>query len=542
MAQDAPGRSAARWLATPYLLAFAAGVVVPQRLAELPSAGTLVALLFVAGLTWRRCRWPLAFVVGLAWSTVHAQARLNEALPEVWVGRDVEVSGTIATLPRRRGRATRFEFLVAPGGSRDIVPRRVRVAWYGAHPPLHAGDRWHLRLRLKPPRGFRNPGGFDYEGWLFRRGIRATGYVRAHPENRRLGPAPGPGAALQRLRQRLAGAFDGHLDGSPRRGLVKALALGDREGIGEAQWKVLRETGTSHLVAISGLHLGLVAGLVFAAVRRVWAWVGLAGWWPAPWAAAWLTLPAVALYAGLAGFTVPTRRALLMVAIVLTALLLRRGLGPGRALALALAGVLLLDPMAPGEAGFWLSFGAVALILYTVAWRRPGGWRFARVAWLQVVLGLGLAPLLVAAFQQVPLAGPLANLVAVPAVGIGVVPLVLLGTLLVLPLPGLGAPLLELADRVLAVVWSWLEACAALPYAGWNLAAPPLVVVGFCALGTLLLLLPRGVPLRFPGLILMLPLLGFRPAAPEHGAAWLTLLDVGQGLAAVVRTETRALV
>jgi competence protein ComEC len=527
------------------LLAFAAGILLFQQAAELPGAGVLAGglLLAVAALRWSLL--PLAAWAGVAWFAWHASDLLATGLPEALDRVDVTVTGTVATLPLRSGRATRFEFLpdVRQVAVDVILPKRLRLAWYGTHPPLKAGERWRLRLRLKRPRGFANPAGFDYEGWLFRRGIRATGYVRDHPANTGLGTAAGPLAALQRLRQRLADRLDEALATSPRRGLVAALALGERGAIAQDQWQVLRRTGTSHLVAISGLHLGLVAGLMFALAR--WAWscsATLTRRGPAPLAAAWATLPAAALYAGLAGLSVPTQRALVMVVVVLTATLLRRALGPGRGLALALASVLLLDPLAPGAAGFWLSFGAVAAILYVVAWRQPGVARLRRWIGVQLALAVALAPLLVAAFQQVPLVAPLANLVAVPLVGLVLVPLVLLATLLLLPLPTLGGALLAVADRLLEYAWIPLEALADWPLAERGFAAPPLGLAIVGIVGALLLLVPRGLPLRLPGVVLLLPMLTYQPPAPAHGAAWLTLLDVGQGLAAVVRTRNHLLV
>lgn len=540
-----PARERAQWLATPLLLLFALGVIVPQRLAELPAAAWLAGGLLLALGALRWSGWPLAFWVGVAWFSWHAGLRLADSLSTRLAGVDLTVSGTVASIPQTQGRVTRFEFIPdrnQEAATAAALPRRLRLAWYGAHPPLAAGERWRLRLRLKPPRGFLNPGGFDFEGWLFQRGLGATGYVRDHPANGRLGPAAGPRHALQRLRQRLHDTLATALADSPRRGLLTALALGERGAISSEQWAVLRHTGTSHLVAISGLHLGLVAGLCFAICRRAWAWSGLVRLGAAQQAAAWLTLPLAALYAGLAGFSVPTQRALVMVGVVLVALLLRRALAPGRALVLALAGVLLLDPLAPGAAGFWLSFGAVAVILYTVAWRQPGGGRGWRWVWIQLALGLGLAPLLVVAFQQVPLIAPLANLVAVPLVGFVLVPLVLLATLLLWPLPAVGGGVLQLADRLLALAWPPLQACADWPLAQHGFAEPPLgLALAGCA-GVLLLLAPRGLPLRLPGLALLLPLLTFRPEAPVPGAAWVTLLDVGQGLAVLVRTTRHVLV
>jgi len=539
-----PGTDRARLLATPQLLLFALGVILPQQLAELPAIAWLAAGLLLAVLLLRWSLLPLAFWIGMAWSCWSAGALLADGLPSGLEGVDTTINGTLATLPQRQGRVTRFEFVPDPvqEATDAQLPRRLRLAWYGQHPPLRAGDRWRLRLRLKRPRGFINPGGFDFEGWLFRRGIRATGYVRDHPANKRLGPAPGARYALQRLRQRLAAALAEALVDSPRRGLLTALALGERGAITTDQWTVLRNTGTSHLVAISGLHLGLVAGLFFMFVRHAWAWCGLTRWGAAQSAAAWLTLPMAALYAGLAGFSVPTQRALLMVGVVLAVLLMRRALAPGRALVLALTGVLLLDPLAPGSAGFWLSFGAVAVILYTVAWRQPGGLRYWRWAWIQIALALGLAPLLVVAFQQVPLVAPLANLIAVPLVGFVLVPLVLVATLLVLPLPGVGEVLLQVADYLLGLGWTPLEASAGWALAQQGFAEPPMWAVMTGCVGVFLLLAPRGLPLRLPGLVLLLPLFTFRPETPVHGAAWVTVFDVGQGLAVLVRTRDHLLV
>jgi len=525
-------------------IAFAAGAALLQLTPWLPGAWTLAAALLVALGMARGVRrvWPVVLWLGVTWFAWRAGQLLDTQLPTGLEGRDVTVVGVIANLPRRSGRTTRFEFVLdTPSEIGSSGPRRLRLAWYGAHPELVAGDRWQLRLRLKRAHGFRNPGAFDYEGWLFRRGIRATGYVRTDPENRRLGQADHPLARLQRLRQRLAERIGVVLDGSQQIGLLTALALGERASVSDAQWRVLRDTGTNHLVAISGLHLGLVVALLFAVIKRLWpcaAWLALR--LPAPQAAAALTLPAAAAYAALAGFSVPTQRALVMIAVLMGALLLRRALAPGRALVLALVGVTLLDPLALGTPGFWLSFGAVAVILLLVTGRRSArrgvGW--GRV---QLALTVGLAPLLVLQFQQLPVTAPLANLLAVPFVGLLLVPLVLVATLLLLPWPTLGTALLQFAAWLLDLAWPLLAVLAEQPWATVHFAEPPMVYAALGTVGVMFLLAPRGVPLRIPGLIMVLPLLCYKPPSPAHGTAWLTMLDVGQGLAVAVRTERHLL-
>jgi len=230
-----------------------------------------------------------------------------------------------------------------------------------------------------------------------------------------------------------------------------------------------------------------------------------------------------------------------MVAMVLLARLIRRRLAPGRALLLALVGVLLIDPLAPASPGFWLSFTAVGLILYTLAGRVRPRWHWWHWGGLQLVLALGLAPLLAVQFQQLSLVAPLANLVAVPLVGLLVVPLVLLAILLVLPWPAVGGGLLALADRLLELAWSPLAVAADWPLSSLAVAGAPWPWALAGAAGVALLLLPRGVPLRLPGLVLLLPVVTYRPALPLPGEAWLELLDVGQGLAALVRTRNHLL-
>ncbi|HEY5791466.1 MAG TPA: ComEC/Rec2 family competence protein, partial [Gammaproteobacteria bacterium] len=215
------------------LLAFAAGTLLLQQAPVLPAPLALAALALPAALlAWARRRgWPLALWLGLAWFSWHAAGLLAQALPATHAGVDLVVTGTVASLPSREGRVTRFEF--APEGP-ATTPRvalplgRLRLAWYGGHPPLRAGDRWQLHVRLKPPRGFRNPGGFDYAGWMFRQGLAASGYVRDGPGNARLGPARHPAARLQRLRQRLADGLAAVLGGSRFAGILAALALGER--------------------------------------------------------------------------------------------------------------------------------------------------------------------------------------------------------------------------------------------------------------------------------------------------------------------------
>jgi len=535
-------------------VAFLCGVLLFQQLVELPQLSTIQTTLWLALLLLavtvtlfiRQLRPLLFLLAGFHWALLHAVLILSSALPTTLEKQDVVIQGSIASLPQQQGRKWRFLFDIETLKHDGIIvveaPRHVRLNWYGRAPALNVGGRWQLTVRLKRPHGFMNPGGFDYEGWLFQQGIRATGYVRTSEENRRLssGLTHYP---VQRVRQSLADAITSHLEQPEFSGIVMALAIGERQAISQTQWDILRKTGTIHLVAISGLHIGLVAGMVFFVVQSLWPRLAsVALRWPAPRVAAIAGFCAALLYAALAGFTIPTQRALVMVAVVMLMLFLQRQRRFSDTVSLALLTVLVIDPFVVMSAGFWLSFSAVAAIIFAMSGRlnrRDLWWRWGRV---HLVVAIALLPLLLMTFQQVPLLSPLANFIAVPWVSLCVVPLVLLGTSLILWLPEVGAWLLNTASIALSWLWPFLELLAAQKVALWQ-QHPPVVWTLFPALiGILLLLAPRGIPGRWLGVIWCLPLLLVTPPRPADGEWWFTLLDVGQGLAAVVQTQNHTLV
>ncbi len=551
-------------------LGFLAGTGMLQQLASLPDRRWSLLLPVVLLFLWRMPgRWfTLVRVTGFAmlgflWAIAMGHVMSAGGLDPALEGRDVLVEGTIVSLPDPLGQRSRFQFQAErlwldeesfsstdPSTDRSVAysikspPGKLLLSWYRDAPPLQVGERWRLRLRLKQPNGFMNPGGFDYEGWLFGQGVRAKGYVRkaqADDENRRLQAASGH--LVDRLRQTLRDGIRSSLAGHPQTGLVTALAVGDRSAIEDAQWDMLIRTGTNHLLAISGLHVGLVSGMIFFLMRWLWSRSACASlYWPAPKAGAVAALLAATLYAALAGFAVPTQRALVMVAVVMLALILQRQTRPSSLLALALLAVLMIDPLAVLAPGFWLSFAAVAAILLGMSGRVGGtrGWRsWGRVQW---VVTLGLLPLLILLFQRASLVAPLANLLAVPWVSLLTVPLTLLGSLLWLLFPTLGGWLLAAAAWSLSILWWVLEWLGAWSLAQWTQSAPPVWAVASALLGVMWLILPRGFPARWLGWIWLLPLLVVRPSMPLPGEAEFTLLDVGQGLAAVVHTHNHVLV
>jgi competence protein ComEC len=536
-------------------IAFLVGILILQAVPVLPARDwilalpvVLLALAFVPPL-----RLPAWGAAGFLWALLLAPPPMG--LPEELEGVDLQVEGWIASIPDPEWRNTRFEFVVdrAMRGEQPapLAGQRLRLAWWNdgdaddnvavERPALRAGDRWGFAVRLKQPRGLLNPGGFDYERWLYAKGIVATGTIRSQPPPRLL--AQSERYPLDRYRQRVADSFTRLLPGNPYAGILIALAVGEEGGITPWQWDVFNRTGVGHLMSISGSHIGLIAGLVFALAWGLWSRVpALALRWPASRAAAVAALLGAGGYTLLSGLSVPAQRSFLMAAVAMAALMLQRPAAPSRILALALLVVLIFDPGAPLRVGFWLSFGAVAAILYSVS----GRWRERRwlgqTVGLQLNITLAMLPPTLVFFQQFPLLSPLANLIAIPWVGCTVLPLSLLAAVLE-PLGGAAQVFpLELAALTMDGLWQILLWLDRLPGMVLYRPAPPLWTLAFALPGLALLLAPRGLPGRWLGLPLCLPLLWPPASAPAPGGFWFTLLDAGQGLAAVVRTRHHVLV
>ncbi len=522
-------------------LSFAVGVLLLQQQAGLPAPAWLALLPLCAALAaWRRALLlPAACAIGFLWAAGFAHLRLADRLPPELEGRDLEVAGVVSSLPAAGERALRFEFEIESAVAR--LPRKILLAWYfdaaqDEAPALHPGERWLLVVRLKRPHGHANPHGFDYEAWLTERGIGATGYVRQGKAARRLGDRNSLADRIEQARAAVRERFARVLGATPAAGILAALAIGEQRAISNEEWRLFSRTGVTHLMSISGLHVTLVSGL--------FAWLASALWrrvprlvlaLPARKAGAAAAIAAALGYTLIAGFAVPAQRTFYMVTVVALALWCGRIASPLRTLALALATVTALDPWAVLQAGFWLSFGAVALIFYVSAgWTQgePRPLQWLRVQW---AITVGLAPAALFLFAQVSVAGPLANALAIPLVSAVITPLALLAAL---------APvdsILHFAQWLTQWLLEYLEWCAQMPVAVWRQHVPPLWATLLALAGVAWLLLPRGFPWRACGAALMLPAVALPAPAPASGEAWVTAFDVGQGLAVLVRTARHAL-
>lgn len=611
-------------LPIPVFLAFVTGAWCLQQQAALPGAAVraglcaagVVAIVVaqrVASSGWRRfCAagllWAGALALGFAYAAWRADLRLADALDPAWEARDVVVTGRVARLPDRIPRGLRMVFEVDDVlTSGAHIPRRISLAWYagidaaestGAVPDVVPGERWRLRVRLRRPHGNANPYGFDYEGWLLEQGVRATGYVRpATDANLRLrdsGLSLDPWMWIERARARLRTGIERALGDADYAGVIVALVIGDQGGIDQRDWLIFSRTGISHLVSISGLHVTMLAGA--AAALAWWLWRRLVrrlGRMPlgldARRGAALTGVLAALAYCLIAGMGVPAQRTLVMLCVVALALGLGRPVAAPRVLALALGAVTLIDPWAPLAAGFWLSFGAVALIFHVAVGRvrvLPAGQdgaddavpdhgpaaftdtvpasrdgkamyrlnvtgvatgpaagaarldalreHLAAAVRIQWAMTIGLVPLTLLLFHQVALISPIANAVAIPLVSFVVTPLALAGALL----PGIfGDVLLQAAHGVMAGLTAGLQWGADWPGAVWGAPVAPDWVSMLGLAGVCWLLAPPGWPARLLGALALLPALFWPVERPAPDRLAVTVLDVGQGTAVLLETR-----
>lgn len=580
-------------------LAFAvAGAAAVQMLAYLPSNpgrwtllaafGSLLQLSSTgmrhheAALWWRALQlvlWALlAGAVGFGYAAWRAQAMVADSLSpehENLVTRlTVQVSGLATAV--RGGQRFEAQVLHAPVPG---IPRRLIISWYDANaswqaaarhtnkapvkddknksarPLVQPGEVYRLALVLKRPHGLSNPHSFDYEAWLFERGLRATGTVRGTPQRLSDAPFSSFSIATQRLRHYLRAAIGPYVEGTRYGPVILALAMGDQASVDKNDWATFNRLGITHLVSISGSHVTiLAAGAAFLAMlrwkRARWRGVPLAEYIPAQVGGAAIALLIAWIYCLVAGWGVPAQRTFFMLGTVAVAAMARLPLSASRVLLAAAALVTGLDPWAPLAPGFWLSFGAVAVLMAagTGRWRVPPRHRWRRMladaSALQLAITLALVPVLAFQFNEVSFASPLANAVAIPVVTFIVTPLAL-AALLLAPLPmvgGIGGGLAWLAERIFAWMMLPIDYLANSRWAMLSVASPPWYLVVLACLGVAWALQPRGLPGRWAAWLMIVPCVCYQPPRPQPGTYRLTVLDVGQGAAAVIETAEHVVV
>jgi competence protein ComEC len=529
-----------------YSLCLLVGATLPAYLARLPPISLLWLSLPAALLSGASSRLrPAGFLVlGFGLAGLDAAGRLDERLAADRHGETTRVSVRVDGFPEADAAAVRF--VARPVGRPDL-PSRLRLTWYMPVALPALGETWRLAVRLRVPRGYANPGGFDYEGWLFRDGIGATGYVEPDGHNYRIHGSGGP--RLDRIRRHVDRRLARLIRDPESAAVLSAVVVGARHRISREQWERFARTGTSHLMAVSGLHIGLAGGSAFAVA---WALAGLiAGRRNLRDLALVAGVAFAAAYAGLAGFAVPARRALLMAAIAALGVLFRRRLPPANLLAATLMLVIVADPVAVLSPGFRLSFAAVALLLVmagrylTTSFGAPGsrGSRMTialkQLGVLQISLLTGLFPLVVSEFGRFSPWAPLVNVIVLPIFNVLTVPLALAGTMLDGPFEALGDKLLMLSNESLRLALAIIDAAGARELNWADNVMPNLLPVLF--IPVLFIVLPAGWPGRRVAAIAIAAVIAHRPAPPPPGCVDYHALDVGQGLSVVLRTHRHAM-
>lgn len=553
-------------------------------------SGLVRALLAVCG--------AMLFTFGQAgWRAV---AFADQGLRPDLEGRDISVTGRIERADQKGAEAVRFRLVVEQAeldAQPVVLPPLIALSWYaspGAAPvvpnesldeepdatddtaerlrladrarrepqAMQAGERWRMTVRLKAPHGQSNPHGFDQELRQWEQGVQAVGYVRTaarHAAPLRLAAAQGHW--IERARQATARAIARQVTSSSAAGVIAALVMGDQQAIERTDWDLFRATGVAHLMSISGLHITMFAWLAGLLITALWrastrcspAWCLLV---PAQVAGAWGGVMLAAAYAIYSGWAVPAQRTVWMLLVVVSLRVWARTWPWSQVWLVTMAVILLIDPWALMQAGFWLSFVAVAMLFATdrtddapvrgpdllPVRPRPGDWgpvlvralmalgRLLREQW---AITLSLAPLTLWLFQQVSLVGLLANALAIPWVTLVVTPLSLLGVI--------WSPAWSLSAWALEGLMAILAPLSELPWAILERAAAPWWCAVAGMVGGLLLVMRWPLALRLLGLPLLLPVLLWQNPRPPHGQFELLAFDVGQGSAVLIRTAQHSL-
>lgn len=556
-----------------FCLAFVAGAGGVQLLPALPGVAAYAAAAgacIVALVAWRR--WPgraiglcsaasVGLCLGALNAAAQAQLRLDDALADEHQNEVARLVLRVAELPDGDARGQRFVGeQVAP--ARAGMPSRILVSWLSPpggqanQPLLMPGQVWRMALVLRRPSGLLNPDAPDSEARMFARGLRATGTVRGQPRLLYDQPWASPGIAIERARHQVRQGLRLALGEHRYAPVLIALAIGDQAGVAREDWRLFNRSGITHLVSISGMHvtsIAGIAGLLLAAWwrRARWRGTGLAEFIPSRIAGGAAAAVVALFYCLIAGWGVPARRTFFMLSVVLAAAVSRLRMSAGRILACAAAAVVALDPWAPMSVGFWLSFGAVAILLRIAdaprdadaGWRKRWATTLGQATRLQLVVTLGLTPLLAYLVHQVSLGSPLANAVAIPVVTFFVTPLALLCAALSVT-PGLAAAA-ALAGQaglygfdLMMVVVAWVGNAR---WASFSVAAAPWPWLALAVAGMVWALQAPGWPARRLGWLCMAPLLCWRPDRPEPGYWRMSAMDIGQGSAILVETASQAL-
>lgn len=478
----------------------------------------------------------LWFCAAVFWGVFHQWLIADQGMPNTDLITRASIQGYIVSIPIRTSTKTQFQFF-AEQLDRKKVQANLLLSCYNHCPELHAGQHWQLVAKLKQPINLANPGGFDYVSWLSSRHLRWVGNIYRGTFQ----PVQPPikNYPLIQFREYLADILGKLISDHEILGVFEALTLGLNNHIDKSQWDLFRRTGTTHLIDISGEHIALIAGLSYWLLKWIWKHLGnLCLHYPAPkFASAGAILISFA-YALIAGFAVPTQRAFITCCLMLLRNFLNQRMSVWQSWRYALLIVLLFEPHSVFMLGFYFSFIAVAILILINQRIKLHGIR--KMISMQFACLFGLMPLTLYWFSYGSMNGLIANLLAIPWVSFIIVPLALLIAFL--------SPWVVIPGSILLLKWLIVSLLACLRFIDsfemfnftftFTEALSPLVLMAAMALFTFLPLLRL-----FPAAcVLVIASLFPNYEKINHGAVTMDVLDVGQGLAIVIRTARHILI
>ena len=511
---------------------WALGIVACQFLSDLPSLSWsflslhCVLLILNKNNYLKNIGW---FGLGFLYALWIAHSILNKDLPIDLEGKLIEIHGRIVDIPQNVGYGMRFEFEL--DSTPDYPAFKARLNWTKNFPQnLQTNQRYKLQVRLKKSHGLRNPNTFDQERWFFQNRVRAQGNVKK-------------GELLENgfdLRFQIYQILKEKMQDFPRSGILMALILGETKGISQQEWKALRNTGTIHLISVSGTHLSMIAlsisSLMIILMRIIGGkWLFIKTKIPI----AILSFLIVAIYAWLAGFSIPTQRSLIMIGGIFLSIILSKRFAHSYILSVALFLVLLFDPLAVLSMGFWLSFIAITILLYTPHKNTTYANQMFQLESSWVVFIVLIPPLLLL-FGQVSLLSIISNMMVISLFSIFIMPFLFLGAVLSL-FDFEYFPLL-LSSYALDFIMKILAFLGNLDFSLLYLPNAPIWALSLAMIGVFLILMPRGMVGKWLSVFLFLPMLFPHIEKPKEGEIYFDLLDVGQGLSTVIRTKNHILI
>jgi len=476
------------------------------------------------------------FLLGFAWMSLFSNQIINAQVPNIHLNKPLLVQGKISQLPEQTHKKTKFIF-----EAQTPFKGRLKLSWYGTnYPPLKTGDTWQLLVKLKRNNGYQNLGGFDYEKWLFYKQINATGYVRSSDSNHRL--EENQTLSIDQLRQETRRSLRVFLKDLNFGGVINALIIGDRSFITDSHWELFQSTNTTHLSVISGLHIGLISGLVFLLTAFIWKRCAPCTLRiPAQVMGSYFGILSALLYALIAGFSIPTGRAFIMASVVFISIILRRHHNVWQLYGIALLLTLMVNPVSIFSVGFWLSFYVVAVIIYGAGQHRDKSWIY-RLIYIQLLITLSTIPLIAWFFNTGSILSPIANLVAIPVFSFITTPLSLIGALFALSnLTYLAEISFEISSQSLIALSYLLDYLKNFSFNLWHYTQSSSVDLILFISAIFIAILPKELKLRRLSLLILVLTLFSPTPKLSNNSALITVLDIGQGLSTLVQTRNHIL-